>query len=286
MNLLARYVLSRYLAHLALVTGILAALYLAVDAPERLGDAWSAFLSRVPLVLTHVLPVAAAVALVSSFHGLRISGALDLLLSSGIPWRRILGPALAGGAIAAGLEAGLSLAGAPAALGAAAEDRARVVPVWILAGEDVLHLSPDGAVRAWRPGAGPVEPPSDIDVVRRDVESLATRQDPAVSTTPGLSRTAALAGRLGHDPRPEVTELWTRIALPCALAVLLAVCAVSVRRGRSTARSAGVLVLAIFVGWLCMAVATQLASSGAAPPWMIPAMPIAAVAALAASPLP
>ena len=277
--------LARYLAHLVLVTGILAGLYLAVDTPERLGGGLSPLVSRIPLVVSHVLPVAAAVALLSCFHGLGAHGAVDLMRASGIPWRRIVGPALLGGALAAGIEAGLAVAWAPAALGAAAGGDAGRRPAWILERGDVFHVGEDGATRAWRPGVGPLDPPPDPDVARRDLDDLALRADPAAASAADLARTADLAGRLGHDPRPETAELWTRIALPVALAALLAVGASSVRRRRTTARSAASLVLAIFLGWICLALAIQLVSNGAAPPWIIPAMPAAAVGILALSPL-
>lgn len=277
--------LARYLAHLVLVTGILAGLYLAVDAPERLQEGIVPLMARIPMIVSHVLPVAAAAALVSCFHGLGASGAVDLMLASGIPWRRILGPALLGGALAAGIEAGLATVWVPAALGAAGADGPGGRPSWILEGGDVFHVGAGGEMRAWRPGVGPVDPPPAPDVVRRDLDDLALRSDPASASTPDLARTADLVGRLGHDPRPETAELWTRLALPLALVALLAVSAKSVRRKRSTARSAASLVLAIFVGWICLALAIQLVSNGAAPPWIIPSMPAAAVGILALSPL-
>ena len=118
MLLLSRYVLLRYLVHLAFITALMVALYAAVDTPERLGHGGASLLARVPLMLAHVLPVAAGAALLSAFQRLRSSGALITLRASGVPWRSILSPALAAGLAVAAIEAAISLSAAPAALAA------------------------------------------------------------------------------------------------------------------------------------------------------------------------
>jgi hypothetical protein len=88
---------------------------------------------------------------------------------------------------------------------------------------------------------------------------------------------ARLEERLGHDPRPERVEVWTRLLLPCALLLVLVTCAVSVKREHPTWRAVLRLVIAFTAGWLCLAAATQLFLSGVFPDWTMLALPAGAL---------
>jgi lipopolysaccharide export LptBFGC system permease protein LptF len=282
MGLLFRYVLLRYLVHLLFITALMVGLYLAVDTPERLGEGAAAILARVPLMLVHVLPVSAGAALLTAFGRMRASGALVTLRASGVSWARILAPVAAAGLGAAALEAALSLAGAPAALAASTTPLAPARPAWVLSKGRVVHVDGKGAARAWEPGGDGVELPVSLEGLEGDIEALATRPPVEAALITDLVRIARLERRLGHDPRAEIVEAWTRILLPCALLLVLVTCAVSVRRDHRPWRGAARLVVAFVAGWLCLAAATQLFMSGVVPGWVMLALPMAALVVCAA----
>jgi lipopolysaccharide export LptBFGC system permease protein LptF len=123
-----------------------------------------------------------------------------------------------------------------------------------------------------------VDPPSDLARLDADIAALAGLRGAEETSTTGLVSTARLEERLGHDSRGERVELWTRILLPCALVLLFAGCASSVRRGRPAWRSALRIVLSFATAWMCLAIATQAFLSGLAPAWLILALPAGALA--------
>ena len=277
MQLLSRYVLLRYLLHLAFITALMVGLYAAVDTPERLGEGGVRLLARIPLMLTHVLPVAAGAALLSAFQRMRSSGALVTLRASGVPWRPILAPALAAGLVVAALEAVISLSAAPAALAAVSTAPPAPRPDWVVRDGAILHVEPGGGLAAWTPGGGEAVAVED-ESIRGDLASLAVRRPVEETSTATLVEIARLEERLGHDPRAERVEVWTRLLLPCALLLVLVTCAVSVRREHPTWRAVLRLVTAFSAGWLCLAVATQLFLSGVVPAWSMLALPVAVLA--------
>jgi lipopolysaccharide export LptBFGC system permease protein LptF len=276
MSLLSRYVLLRYLTHLAFITALMVGLYAAVDTPERLGEEGASLLARIPLMLAHVLPVAGGAALLSAFGRLRSSGALVTLRASGVPWRSILAPALVAGLLVAGLEAAISLSAAPAALAAVSTGPAPARPAWVVRDGTILHAAPDGDLTAWTPGGGEVAATDEASVLE-DLEALSHRRPVGEASTLALVDIARLEERLGHDPRPERVEVWTRLLLPCALLLVLVTCAVSVRREHPTWRAVLRLVIAFVAGWLCLAATTQLFLGGVLPDWTMLALPAAAL---------
>jgi lipopolysaccharide export LptBFGC system permease protein LptF len=280
MSLLSRYVLLRYLTHLAFITALMVGLYAAVDTPERLGQGGASLLARIPLMLAHVLPVAGGAALLSTFGRLRSSGALVTLRASGVPWRSILAPVLATGLLVAALEAAISLSAAPAALASVSTRPPAARPEWVVRNGAILHAEPGDGLTAWTP-AGGATTAVDAESVLEDLDALAHRRPVEETSTGMLVNVARLEERLGHDPRPERVEVWTRLLLPCALVLVLVTCAVSVRREHPTWRAVLRLVVAFAAGWLCLAVATQLFLSGLVPDWTMLALPSAALLACA-----
>ncbi|MBW2261275.1 MAG: LptF/LptG family permease [Deltaproteobacteria bacterium] len=276
MLLLSRYVLLRYLLHLAFITALMVGLYAAVDTPERLGQGGTSLLARVPLMLAHVLPVAAGAALLSAFQRLRSSGALVTLRASGVSWRSILSPALAAGLAVAAIEAAISLSASPAALAAVSISPPSPRPDWVVRDGAILHAGPEGSLMAWTPGAGEAVPVEEATILE-DLEALARRRPVEETSTLALVDIARLEERLGHDPRPERVEVWTRLLLPCALLLVLVTCAVSVKREHPPWRAVLRLVIAFTAGWLCLAAATQLFLSGVLPAWSMLALPVAAL---------
>ena len=277
MSLLTRHVLSRYLLHLTAVTSVMAGLYAAVDVPERIAGAAgsAAILGRLPLVLSHVLPVAAGAAIVTAYDGMRRSGVIDILRASGVGWGRLLAPALAMGIGLAVLEAALSLGAAPLALrwGGSGSGEGEPGPAWVVEEGLLVHVDGEGGMRAWDPRSGPAQAPAEAGRLASDIERFTGRRRPDRAGTLELASHADLARRLGHDPRPETVELWTRLLLPAALVMVIATCVVSVVRQHPRWRAIVRLVLAFVVGWLGLAVSTQMYSSGIIPPWGILAVP-------------
>lgn len=286
MNLLFRYILTRYLTHLGAVTLLMTGLYLAVDTPERLAHQGS-LLARLPLVLSHVLPVAGGAALLSTFHRLRASGVLTTLRSSGIGWPRLLAPALAGGLLVVVAEAAMSLAASPAALAAATPRSPGERPTWFLDGGQVLHVGEDGALVVWPPGSPPGPHDQDLEgPLAKRLDLLASRPSAAQISTMKLPGIARAAQSTGHDPRPERVELWTRLLLPAAALGLLLSCMVAVRRERHAVRGVARLLGTLAVGWLGLSVATQLYVNGASPAWAILVLPASLLTLCVVSPWP
>jgi len=155
-----------------------------------------------------------------------------------------------------------------------------VRPDWVVSDGVILHAGAGGGLTAWTPGAGDAVHVDEASIME-DLETLARRRPVEESSTPALVDIARIEENLGHDPRPERVEVWTRLLLPCALLLVLVTCAVSVRREHPTWRAVLRLVVAFTAGWLCLAMATQLFLSGVLPAWSMLALPVAALLACA-----
>jgi lipopolysaccharide export LptBFGC system permease protein LptF len=138
-----------------------------------------------------------------------------------------------------------------------------------------------GSVRAWVPGGGGAREPGSTGALARELDTIARRPAIEEASTAQLVAVARIEERLGHDPRAEWVEVWTRALLPCALVLVLAACAVSVRRGHGPLRAAVRLVVVFAVGWLCLAASTQLFLNGIVPGWAMLAVPTAALGIVA-----
>ncbi len=286
MTLLSRHVASRYLLHLVVIASLLSGLYVAVDTPERINQS-QGVLGRIPLVITHVLPVAAGAAVLTAIGALRASGAITLLRASGVGMARILGPVAVAGLAAAVVEAALCLFLAPAALSAGALAPDGAAPAWILHQGRILHRDAGGGFTWHRPSEPPEEAGEmDTGGLDEDLAVLASRAPAERTSTLRLLSVARVAGRMGHDSRAERVELWTRSLLPIALIGAVATCLVACVRRRPAWRGAARLVVAVFACFLGLAVATQLFMNGAAQAWVMLALPAALLGACTASPWP